>query len=276
MNRGKGLNMSESIKIPWKDKHLCGSVDFPAGFSKNRRYPLVIICHGFTGSRIGVDRLFVKASNRLTADGYLVLRFDYEGCGESPGDYGETGLHALLEQTLSAVDFAVKLKYADPHSLSLVGHSLGGAVAVLAAAKDDRIRKLIIWSASAKPYQDIVSIVGREKVKALDKGASLDYLGYQLTEKYFSSLRRYEPLEELAAYRSDVLIVHGTADRDIPVSHSGRYAEEFRKRKEGSCSLHYVEGACHTYSAGRSFAELIDCTSEWLNTFREQQSYASL
>ncbi|WP_262380903.1 alpha/beta hydrolase [Bacillus infantis] len=267
--------MSESILIPWKDMHLCGSLDFPAGFSKNRRYPLVIICHGFTGSRIGVDRLFVKTSNRLTADGYLVLRFDYEGCGESPGEYGETGLPDLLEQTLSAVDFAMKLEYADPHSISLIGHSLGGAVAVLAAAKDDRIRKLIIWSASAKPYQDIVSIVGSEKIKALDKGASLDYLGYQLTEKYFSSLKRYEPLDELAAYRSDVLIVHGTADQDIPVSHSGRYAEEFRKRKEGSCSLHYVTGACHTYSAGRCFAELIECTSEWLNAFREQQSYAS-
>jgi uncharacterized protein len=268
--------MSESIKIPWKDKHLCGSMDFPAGFSKNRRYPLVIICHGFTGSRIGVDRLFVKASNQLTAEGYLVLRFDYEGCGESPGEYGESGLPDLLEQTLSAIDFAGKLKYADPYSLSLIGHSLGGAVAVLAAAKDDRIRNLIIWSASAKPYQDIASIVGSERVNALDKGASLDYLGYQLTEKYFSSLKRYEPLEELAAYRDDVLIVHGTADQDIPVSHSGRYAEEFRKRKEGSCTLHYVKGACHTYSTGSSFAELINFTSEWLTSSKEQQSYASL
>jgi uncharacterized protein len=267
--------MSECIKIPWKNKHLSGSLDVPVRFNRNLRYPLVIICHGFTGSRIGVDRLFVKAADHLTGEGYLVLRFDYSGCGESPGDYGKSGLDELVDQTFSVIDFAEKLEFADPMSISLLGHSLGGAVAVLAAAKDERIRKLMIWSASAKPYEDITSIVGREKVDDLKRGAALDHLGYQLTERFFRSLKKYEPLEELAAYRGDVLIVHGTEDRDIPVSHAGLYLDKFRKRKAGTCSFNYVKGACHTYSNGRHFAELIDCTSEWLTSFGKRRAYAS-
>ena len=61
----------------------------------------IIICHGFIGSKVGVDRLFVKAAEEFTMDGAIVLRFDFAGCGESSGNYGETGLDAFIRSIAS-------------------------------------------------------------------------------------------------------------------------------------------------------------------------------
>jgi hypothetical protein len=53
--------MEKHVKIPAGDFELAGSLHVPRMKEKNV-VPVIIICHGFIGSRIGVDRLFVQAS----------------------------------------------------------------------------------------------------------------------------------------------------------------------------------------------------------------------
>lgn len=264
--------MSCQVKIPWENKKLTGTVHYPEGENLNVNvYPLVIICHGFIGSRIGVDRLFVKTANELTKDPCIVLRFDYSGCGESEGIYGKTGLDELIDQTQSAIEFAAGLPQVDQSRIYLLGHSLGGATAVLTAAIDHRVHKLIIWSAVAKPFKDIANIVGIEKLPLIENSIPIDYLGYLFHKKYFDSLKKYNPIRELNSFSGDVLIIHGSGDEEIPVDYGEIYHDSFQRRKVGSSELKVIANANHTYSSSAHFDELISITRKWLSFQKTEQ-----
>ena len=90
------FDLKQSQYIEWKNETLAATIDFPKNLVFGKKYPFIIICHGFIGSKVGVDRLFVKAAEEFTMDGAIVLRFDFAGCGESSGNYGETGLDAFI------------------------------------------------------------------------------------------------------------------------------------------------------------------------------------
>lgn len=253
------------ITIDWNNEQLTASIDYPIDFhTLNATYPLIIICHGFTGSRVGVDRLFVKSARDFNKDGYIVVRFDYAGCGESTGEYGNTGLSDLIEQTKAVINFAWNLEGVDKENIFLLGHSLGGATALLTAVRDSRIRKLILWSAVGNPYNDIEQIVSTEKVYRLQSETYFEYLGYAFTNKFFQSLKRYEPFKELNAFNGDVLITHGTLDEEIPVIYSYEYEKEFTLRPYGMVERYEIQGANHTYSCLYHYNQLIECTRKWI------------
>jgi len=259
--------MKKQIWIDWKQQKLAAAIEFPENMQTDRKYPLLIICHGFVGSKVGVDRLFVKTAESLVKNGMIVLRFDYCGCGESSGEYGKTGLQDLIEQTRTVIDYSFDLKNVDRNHITLLGHSLGGATAALTAANESRINRLILWSAVAHPYKDISRIVGDERVKLLQQNiTSIDYLGYGLTGRFFDSLSKYEPLKAAPDFSGDVLLIHGTSDEDIPVSYVRDYEKVFLKRNSGTCTIHEIQNANHTYSNSDHFSQLIRHTRSWLSS----------
>lgn len=257
--------MTTSIHIPWEKGILKGTVDYPyENESSKETFPLVIICHGFIGNRIGVDRLFVKTAKELALHGYAVLRFDYSGCGESDGEYGKTGLDQLIGQTGTVIDYGAKLPSVDPERIILLGHSLGGATASLTAAVDKRIKKLILWAAVGEPFKDLTRIIGEEKMNELAESPAIDYHGFLLFRKFFQSLSAYFPLKQAKSFRGDTLVVHGTDDQDIPVTYCQKYHDSFLKRRKGSCSMKIIKNANHTFSNGEHYQQLIYATKKWL------------
>lgn len=265
--------MTISINIPWEKGILKGTVHYPSENEIGQApLPLVIVCHGFIGNRIGVDRLFVKTANELALQKSVVLRFDYSGCGESDGEYGKTGLEQLIEQTRSVIDYGAQLPSIDSERIILLGHSLGGATAILTAAADKRIKKLILWAAVGEPFKDLTGIIGEEKMNELTKSSAIDYHGYLLYKKFFQSLGAYFPLNQAASFKGDVFIVHGTNDQDIPVVYCQKYYDAFLKRNRGTCSKKIIENANHTFSNGEHYQQLIDATKEWLFLQQHQQN----
>jgi pimeloyl-ACP methyl ester carboxylesterase len=261
--------IQKHVTIPWKGHHLAATIHYPterADLEKNTCYPLVVICHGFIGNRVGVNRLFFKAAQELAEDRYVVIRFDYAGCGESDGDYGQNGWDDLIDQTNDVIDFGLKWKGVDASRLILLGHSLGGAVASWVAANDPRVKKLILWAPVGQPYKDIVSIVGAEEVEKLKRETFIDYMGYQLTAHFFHSLSLYHPLEEASRFQGDVLILHGTNDEDIPAEYCLHYASAFQTREKGTCKKLLITGANHTFSSWSSQKRLFTETRRWLET----------
>lgn len=228
------------------------------------RWPVVVICHGFVGSRIGVDRLFVGAARTLAGAGYMVLRFDYIGCGESTGDYGSEGLGSMVGQTRRVLDYVTALDCVDSNRVVLLGHSLGGAVSILTAAEDKRVKSLVLWSAVANPLHDIVKIVGEDAyLSAIQTGVS-DHLGYGLRTHFFESLSHFSPTLRIREFSGDVLLVHGTNDEIIPPEYSKLYQKLAWQRASGQCDLEEVEGADHTYSSKAAKDSAIHITRQWL------------
>jgi pimeloyl-ACP methyl ester carboxylesterase len=268
--------MEHYITIHSEEAELAATLHYPTGEPKAavsgcERWPLIVICHGFIGSRIGTDRLFVEAAREFSSKGFLVLRFDYGGCGESTGDYGAGGIDQMIEQTQRVLDYALSMDCVDLGRVILLGHSLGGATALLTAAKDHRVKMLVLWSAVAYPHSDVVRIVGKSEYEKLEAGGSIDHLGYSLTSRFFDSLSKHQPYEQLRKFKGDVLVTHGTADEVIPVDYAPLYQKMFWMRQEGQCDLELVFQADHTYSSQAFKAQLFQKTYEWLSSIYKRK-----
>lgn len=262
--------MERALTIQYGAIELKATLHYPASAGETKggdggQCPLIVICHGFIGNRIGVDRLFVNASRKFAAAGYMVLRFDYAGCGESTGDYGEGGLDAMIEQTRVVLDYALDIDYVDANRVSLLGHSLGGAVALLTAAQDRRVKTLLLWSAVAHPFNDILRIVGQNLYDDVIRYGSADYMGYTLRPAFFDSLSAHQPFAQIRKFSGDVFLAHGTSDRVIPADYCSLYQKLFWMRSYGQCDMELIFQADHTYSSGESKRELYDKTLNWLN-----------
>ncbi len=266
--------MERQIDIPAKGRRLAATLHYPPleGGRDAARFPAVAICHGFAGNRIGENRLFVKAARAFAAAGYATLRFDYAGCGESDGDYGASTMDDWIDQTRYALDYLLDLDFVDPQRVTLLGHSLGGAVAVLTAARDKRVKTLALWAPAGHPFQDIVAIVGKAAYEeAVTQGAT-EVLGYAIAPAFFASLAPHHPFQAARDFGGDVLLVHGTADAQINVEYSFLYQKVFRTRNEGQCEKEIITQADHTFSTRGHAAEAIRATLEWLQQLDKRKT----
>jgi uncharacterized protein len=108
-------------------------------------HPVVILLHGFPGNEKNLD-----LAQTIRRAGWDVLYFDYRGSWGSPGDFSFT--HSI-EDTQSAIAYvrdpanAKKLR-ADPTDIVLIGHSMGGFMALQAGANDPAIKAIVTISAA--------------------------------------------------------------------------------------------------------------------------------
>ncbi|SDT07607.1 hypothetical protein SAMN05444162_3017 [Paenibacillaceae bacterium GAS479] len=264
--------MEKQLILRHKELELTATLHYPAASAaaSEERQPVIVICHGFIGSRIGVDRLFVKTARALAAGGSFVLRFDYGGCGESSGSYGALGFDSMIEQTRTALDYVLSMDCVDPQRVTLLGHSLGGAVALHTAAKDKRVNRLILWSAVGYPFNDIVRIVGRGGYDEAVLKGSTDHAGYTLEPTFFHSLQQHQPFQAAVRFSGDVLLVHGTSDDVIPADYSFLYQKMFWTRGDGLCDKEIIFQADHTYSTRTHQEEAIRVSADWLSRLEKR------
>lgn len=266
--------MERNITIKSANVALSAVIHYPEawnGEEQQRRFPLIVICHGFVGNRIGTNRLFVKAARYFSKQGFMVLRFDYAGCGESEGDYGSSGFDALIHQTRHVLDYALDIEGLSHERVIVLGHSLGGAVALATAAIDKRIKTLVLWAPVAHPFSDIIRITGKEVYEQAVIEGSADYLGYSFTSSFFESLSEHQPLREVKHISGDILLVHGTSDDVVPVDYSFLYQKLFWTRHDGQCDKEIIFQGDHTFSSGLSTTIAFDTTAHWLDNLEKRK-----
>ncbi|MDQ0205793.1 alpha/beta hydrolase family protein [Alkalicoccobacillus murimartini] len=246
------------LTLQTKEELLSGALQLPTKKASDR-YPVVLFVHGFVGSKVGEHRLFVKASRFFAEQGYASFRFDFSGCGESSGDYRNLTLSKQLDELFAIIQYIKDQPYVDPDNITLVGHSLGGAVSALTAEKAD-IKSLILWSAVAEPYEDIVQITGKAAVNTAKKEGVYDYHGFEISHSFFQDLRKHHPLQAISTFQGDVLIIHASEDEDVPVKH----AEAYAKSTTRPGIPHYIHHANHTFASTSWENLLFEKTNDWL------------
>src|SRR2546421_6982386 len=130
-------------RVQWTANGLrfAGIIEFPQDMTPGERRPAFLALHGFGSSK---DSAMMQTVTRLlTSLGYVALRFDMRGCGESEGQRGRVICLEQVEDTKSAVDFLSTTDYVDPKRIAVFGHSFGAAVAVYAAGTDPRLAACI-------------------------------------------------------------------------------------------------------------------------------------
>lgn len=117
---------SQTLRVAnTKGEELAAVLDTPDG--EIRAFAIFAHCFACTKDLNAT----VRISRALAAQGYGVLRFDFTGIGQSGGEFSETSVTSTVDDLLCAADF---LRKNDRAPDLLVGHSIGGAAVILAAA----------------------------------------------------------------------------------------------------------------------------------------------
>jgi pimeloyl-ACP methyl ester carboxylesterase len=131
----------ESVEIASAGLRLAGVVRVPPGLRPRERRAAFLVLHGFGSNKNSQNVL--APCKVLESLGYVTLRFDMRGCGESEGEPGRVICLDQVEDTRNALGFLAGHPSVDPGRIGVIGTSFGGAVAVYAGGVDHRIAAVI-------------------------------------------------------------------------------------------------------------------------------------
>jgi dipeptidyl aminopeptidase/acylaminoacyl peptidase len=143
-------------RVQWKSAGLtlAGIIDKPEGLRPGERRPAFLVLHGF-GSNKGSETMRT-AARLFTSLGYVALRVDMRGCGDSEGERGRVICLEQVEDTRSALEFLSQHENVDGKRIGVFGHSFGAAVAVYTAGVDPRVAACISsggWGNGEKKFR---------------------------------------------------------------------------------------------------------------------------
>ncbi len=153
----------------------------------------LLLCHGNYGN-ISYNLERIRFHHSL---GFSVLAFDYRGYGLSEGPYpSEQSTYTDAE---AAWQYLINQRQISPEQITVLGHSMGGAIAIELAIRQPGMARLIVKSSFTTMRDAILA-------KALYHLFPIEQL---LTEPFDS-------LSKVSQLQMPVLYVHGDQDSDIP------------------------------------------------------------
>ena len=191
--------------------------------------PMVVFCHGFSGRKEGP--LFELVADTLQAHGIASIRFDFNGHGESEGEFVDMTVPNEIEDAKKIVEYVRYLSYVS--DLAIVGHSQGGVVAsMLAGQLSEELGKpafkAVALMAPAAVLRDD-AIRGNTMGKQYDPFNPGEYVelwgGLKLGADYIRTAFSLPIYETAAKYQGSALVIHGNADRVVPYTYGERFHE---------------------------------------------------
>ena len=133
--------MLETVTFASDGLNLSGVVHVPDDYRPGEKRPAIIMMHGFGANKSGGPEWVCR---QFAAWGYVALRFDYRGCGDSEGERGRVIATEEVADARNAVTYMAERADVDPEAIALCGSSLGGGVAIQAAGLDPRVAAVIV------------------------------------------------------------------------------------------------------------------------------------
>jgi dipeptidyl aminopeptidase/acylaminoacyl peptidase len=146
--------MEQRVSFLSDGLELVGVLHRPADMWPGERRPAIVVLHGFGGTMEGPGGR--NPAPFFCGLGYVVLRFDFRGCGQSAGERGRIICLEEVEDARNAVTFLAARPEVDPTRIALMGESFGAAVAVYGGAVDPRVAAVISsggWGDGEKKFR---------------------------------------------------------------------------------------------------------------------------
>lgn len=240
--------------------------------------PAVIICHGFKGFQDW--GYFPVIANRLASAGYSAVSFNFSGSGvgedgetfSEPERFGRNTYSGQLKDLQIVLDASsTGALDIQPSAIGLLGHSMGGGIAVLQSARDNRIQALVTWAATSR----FGRLWRRDQVPEWRRTGRIDVVNQRtgdvlpLYTDMLDDLEHNAKLLDVCEAAANVsvpwLIAHGTADESVPVD-DARSLHAANSRSQ----LLLLDGAGHTFGikhpwggTSPAFDRLSEATVGW-------------
>ncbi len=236
--------------------------------SNSKPKPIVLFVHGFKGFKDWGH--FNLVAQYFAKQHFVFYKFNMSHNGttvDNPHEFSDLSAFGNNNFTKELADIGTMLDYieaecpivkrgeANANEIYLIGHSRGGAVSIIKAQEDARIKALATWAAVnnfAMGYQNEAMIAEwREKgVQYVFNSRTNQQmpLHFQIYEDYMANTERLNPVRAMQQLQKPTLILHGDEDETVPVKHATELAQA-----NPEAELHIVKGANHVFGASHPF-----------------------
>lgn len=248
------------------NQQIIGILHMPDNIRPGEKIPGILMFHGFTGNKTEAHRLFVHVAKSLSEHGFMVLRFDFRGSGDSDGEFEDMTLPGEVSDAERALTFLLRQRNIDRNRIGVIGLSMGGRVAAILASKDKRIKFAVLYSPVLGSLRErSLSFLGKEKIERLNSGEAVEFFaeGWYIKKAFFETVDYIVPLDIIDSIKVPMLIVQGDKDPLIPVEVAMRAYEKIKGVNEKN-ELYIVRGGDHTFSKREHTVEVIKKTLDWI------------
>ncbi|EEJ71607.1 alpha/beta hydrolase [Lactobacillus ultunensis] len=204
-------------------------------------YDMAIIMHGFTANR-NTD-LLKQIADDLRDENVASVRFDFNGHGESDGDFEKMTVCNEIEDAQAILEYV----RTDPHvrNIFLIGHSQGGVVAsMLAGLYPDIIKKVVLLAPAAQLKDD--ALKGNTQGATYNPDhipAVVPFRDKKLGGFYLRTAQVLPIYEISQKFTGPVSVIVGTNDQVVDPKYAKKYDEVYENSE-----LHMIQDADHRFS----------------------------
>lgn len=245
---------------------LSASLELPVN---QHPHTFAIFAHCFTCNKN--HTAVQQISRALNVNGIAVLRFDFTGLGDSEGDFAETDFSSNVEDLRAAAHF-LEENYRAPGLL--IGHSLGGAAVLAAAAQLPSVKAVASIGAPAGPAQIEHLLQGKLEKMLAGESAEVRISGskFKVKSRFLEDIRQNSQLDNLQELGRALLILHSPQDLTVPVDNARTLYDAARHPK----SFISLDGADHLLSDKADSQYAGEMIAAWANRYLDLPAKAEL
>jgi len=239
---------------------LAARLELPGG--ELRGYAL--FAHCFTCSK---DlRAAREISRALAGRGFAVLRFDFTGLGESEGDFADSDFSSNVSDLVAAADF---LRAEREAPRLLIGHSLGGAAAIVAAARISEVRAVATIGAPSEAAHVRETLLRANPELEGSEEAEVELAGrrFRIRRELLEDLERQNVEAAVAGLGRPLLVLHAPEDEIVGIEHAERLFATARQPK----SLVALDGADHLLTGTDDARWTGELLARWAGRYADER-----
>ena len=221
---------------------------------------MVILCHGFLSTKNSTTN--TRLTELLLPHGIGTLRFDWQGMGESGGNFEDITVTACISQLRHIIDFAITEGY---HELGLIGSSFGGLLSILVGAAHSGL-KAIGLKCPVPDFPEMLELeFGNDAMQTWKHTNQIPNLiggtaPIPLKFAFYEDCCRFNAYEQALDIKVPTLIVHGDQDELVPIHQIHRLQEALAGEKR----LHLLNGANHHFARPEDFRTMTLLLTGWM------------
>lgn len=238
-------------------QRLAGVLHVPEGRPRGS----ALLAHCFTCSKD--IHTMTRLSKGLADAGYAALRFDFTGLGESGGEFSGTTVSTNVADLARAATALIEEGYGP---CSLLGHSLGGAAALLAAHRLKTVRSVTVIGAPASPAHVRHLLRDHEDAIGREGAATVEIAGrrFPISAEFFRDLEAHDQEGRVASLGRSLLVMHAVDDEVVPIEEAERTFAAARQPK----AFVPLIGADHLLTDRRAAEAALSMIVAWLDLMR--------
>lgn len=203
---------------------LAGRLELP----ETHPIAFAIFAHCFTCSKNA--KAASQIAKQLAARGIAILRFDFTGLGNSEGDFANSNYSSNITDLIAAAE-TLRRQHQAPSLL--VGHSLGGAAVLSAAALISEVKAVATIGAPSEPSH-VTHLFG-DQVARIEKDGSAKVVigGREITiaRQFLEDLQSNRLAETLPTLKKPLVIFHSPIDTVVSIDNARKLYEAARHPK---------------------------------------------